>query len=160
MPMSDKLKALFNDAEKMAVDLFMKYGQVGPTYLFVDREGNHGVVPMPPPPLSKGQAIALVRALFELKGATMMAFFDEAWGLTTTIDEEAPGDLSVNQDPRRREVIHFSAEELDGGFYVGERPIIREPGKRPRPGPLEVHEFTHSEGRMVGMLPQPKGRVS
>jgi hypothetical protein len=65
----------------------------------------------------------------------------------------------LSDHPDRIEIVAFQAESLDCRTVTGHRRIIREKHRVPRLGPLEIVDTTQSEGRMVAMLPRPKGRA-
>lgn len=136
--------------------------QVVPMYHIVTRKGEHLVFPFIG--IDKDQSAAIARAYFEMVDATRYVFFDEAWVLDSrdpNLDiEKINREGGVRNHPDRKEVVMFSAEDENEGQILAHQEIIRDPGKPPRLGPLEMHSGNTNEGRMVGMLPPHKGKAS
>jgi hypothetical protein len=91
-------------------------------------------------------------------------YFAEAWTLHSNklVDDEELDRMmrkGLRNHPDRVEVVMFTAEDNEAGLISGHRKIIRDNG-RPHLGPLEMlPSGTISEGRMVGVLPKPKGTL-
>src|SRR5262245_37668335 len=158
MTLREWVEALSRQVEVM----FKVKGEVAPHFLFIDREG--ALCYAPAPMTDKDTAASLMRSLFELKGATRCAFISEAWQVCALPGPGAERAKALARQNRleeyegRDEVLIFQDEDLAEGEVTASRPIIREPGKRPRLGPLDTREgFTQSSGRFVGMLPRPPG---
>lgn len=146
------LKEMWDEMQALAEAMFMELGYVQPTYMF-DSTDNEGLTLMPAPPIKdKYLSTELVKIVFERKGATMVVFFDEAWKVS---GEKVASDADLSRNPKRKEILFFIAESRDR-HISGEREIIRK-GKKSRLGKLEIIEFDHAEGNLVGLLPRPEG---
>jgi hypothetical protein len=102
-----------------------------------------------------------MRSLLHVLGAIRYVFINEAWVVELKADELAEVERlnrdGVNTHPRRVEIVMFSGED-QGGELLGRRRIERPFNGKPYLGPLELEEFSSSEGRLVGMLPQRGAR--
>jgi hypothetical protein len=110
-----------------------------------------------PPFDDKDLAAAMIRALFDLRDVVRYVFIDEAWTVERPITDDeyrTVQRIGLSNFPGRSEIVMFSGEDREyGGMITAKRSIIRPKGK-PYLGPLVWDErYTHSEGRMVGMLP-------
>jgi hypothetical protein len=158
------LREFIELASTMAEKLFRKYGCLAPIWHYIDRNGEHHV--MPAPDYDKNMSAAIMRALFELHGATRCVFIDEAW----ILDHKGEPDLDkllriagaqeVKDHPARQEVIMLSAEDQIEGQLMARRVIERPPDSKPRLGPLIIDSPEgRMEGRFIGMLPRQPGKM-
>jgi len=160
------LREFVEDIDRGVVaPMFARRGAFPATWFVIERSGDQAIVPAPN--TDKDTASAIMRALLEIVGATRCVFVDEAWTVIAK-DEEASAairaitrDGSLENFPGRDEIVMYSAEDAREGGMTARRKIIREPGKKPRLGPLVIDDgWTRSEGRFVGMLPRPPGARS
>ncbi len=156
------LREMIEGLSRSTEQLFELRGHVTPHWIYTNRDGAMSFVAAPP--TNKDDAATIMRALFELEGATRCVFIDEAWQVTARGEgaqaavTAAANRGSLEHYPGRKEVVIFQAEDTAEGEFTAHRDIIREPGKKPRLGPLVIEErWTQSEGRLVGMLPRPAG---
>jgi hypothetical protein len=113
----------------------------------------------------KDVAVAMIRALFDLKDVVRYVFIDEAWTLHRMIqpdEEEKIWREGLSKHPDRVEVVMIQGEDRDYGQIVAQRAIIRPAKGRAYLGPLQTLDdlpfmpagaHVQSEGRMVGLLP-------
>jgi hypothetical protein len=162
-----QLRKLIEHASGFAEEAMRRLGEVAPIWHMLTRNGEE-IVELMPPCESKDDAVALIRALMAIKDVVRYVYFAEAWfldlrgadnlGAARKAAREAY-EKGIADHPDRIEVVTFQGEDAESGrSMTGQRRIIREKG-RPYLGPLEFFETTQSEGRMVGMLPKPKGRL-
>jgi hypothetical protein len=144
-------------ASNVAGPMFRQQGRLLPMYHALGANGQHAIIPLPPDEKDAWPVIA--KAAFKEIDAVAFVFISEAWirEMTPATRDEAMRlrdewlQRGIANDPLRKEVVVFNAEDDQGGL-CGHRPIIRHKG-RPHLGELEVETFTESEGRMVGLLP-------
>jgi hypothetical protein len=158
---TDNLLNLIEVASTAAERIFKHRGELLPMYHCIDADGREHLVPMPPGH-NKDQAVAIMRAYFELHHIVRYVFMDEAWTLVL-----APGEVNVETVMRngitadyhdRIEVIIFSGED-EIGLITAQRKIRRPAKGKPTLGPLEImsNRSDRYEGRMVGLLPRKGG---
>jgi hypothetical protein len=162
--MSEKdLRAMLAYASDYAERRFAKKGQLVGMWHAITSKGENIVEPGPP--CDKDTAVAIIRAMFEIRDVVRYVFFDEAWTLYKLIQ---PDEMTrINRDglashPERVEVVMFQGEDAEWGQITAQRLIHRPAHGKPYLGPLEMlNELAHfprgaalqSEGRMVGLLP-------
>jgi hypothetical protein len=160
--MSEKdAHALIEHASRFAEHAIKKYGVVTPIYHMITADCQNIVAPSPG--RTKDEAVAMMRALFELRDVVRYVYLDEAWILdriNSGPDAIPPGELErlkregVSKHPDRVEVVMFSCEDRDAGQIMALREIIRNGSGKPRLGPLRYTPRSgYTEGRMVGLLP-------
>jgi hypothetical protein len=163
--MSEKqLRAMLAYASDFCERRFAEHGEIVPMWHAVTASGENIIQPRPP--LDKDTAVAMIRALFEIRNVVRYVFFDEAWTLLKLVgpDEMARIDrdgLAIH--PERVEVVVFQGEDAEWGQITAQRKIIRPAAGKPYLAPLELLEdLAHlppdrgaiqSSGRMVGLLP-------
>jgi hypothetical protein len=162
--MSEKeLRRMFNRASWFCEDHFAKHGEIAPMWHAVTASGD-GFVELHPCCLGKDLAMAMIRALFDVKDVVRYIYIGEAWTLGRMIKQEELDAImrdGIANHSDRVEVVQLQGEDNACGQIVGQRRIIRPDRGKPYLGPLEMvidlipHGATlgSSEGRMVGMLP-------
>jgi hypothetical protein len=152
-----RLVQMITMASQHIETMFPLAGRVAAMWHYVKSDGDHVVLLAPP--VEKDLAAALMRQVFEAEEAVAVLYVDEAWTFMTTDPQAAADHLAsgkgAEQHPDRIEVVMFNAEDETGNL-MGVRRIERPPGEPPRLGPLELETWTHSHGRMVGMIPRGK----
>jgi hypothetical protein len=151
---------LIDLASGFSQDYFERNGKVLPVWLAINDADQFIITPQ-----GGGKDVTndAVRDFFARQEITAYVFFDEAWYLDTKADSISEDEMrkaykkGLRDHPLRREGVMFSAEDHDGQV-MGRRTIIRKTNSRARLGPLEIFPHGAMEGRMVGMLPPPKGR--
>jgi hypothetical protein len=155
-----ELRQMIEYAAGFAEERFKERGTVLPMWHAVAGNGEHMIVPAPDG-VSKDESCLLIRALFELREVTRYVFIDEGWMLNKRRDELAPGELEriqrngIRNHPDARGVVFITAEDATG-CSLARREVI---GRR-KLGPLVFEPFDGAEGRMVGMLPKPRGAMT
>jgi hypothetical protein len=158
---TEPLREFVEAASRSVEKLFDEAGRILPFYHFISPVV--GEVATPAPQLDKDTGVAVMRWILAEAKATRVLYIDEAWtvlrkGTRAELDR-LRNEPPPSEQPDRNEVVMFSAEDIDEGELLAHRDIIREDGKRPRLGPLVVHErAVYSAGRMVGLLPTPANR--
>jgi len=137
---------------------FFAEGRLTPTYVVFTKK--QGIMMIPMNIADKDIAVALIKEAFKEYEAVAYVFYDEAWVWQAPIGtkrEDVP--TSLSNHPDRKEVIHLAGEDYISGMIMAQRSITRVEGEPPKLGPLEITSgnFSHMEGRLVGLLPQ-KGR--
>jgi len=151
------LHEMIETADAGAVAIFNRNGAVQPLYHAIKRDGAHMLVPAPP--TSKAAALTLMRALFELQDVVRYVFIDEAWMVgTDPAETERINREGVRAQPGRVEVLIYIAED-DTGLLMAMRKILRPAHGKATLAPLEHVGAQAFEGRMVGLLPRPAGRL-
>jgi hypothetical protein len=160
------LRAMIESASEKIETIFRRTGEILPIWHWFDRDGNEHVSAAPPG--GKDTSVAIMRALFELQGATRCLFIDEAW----TWDGHYKGPEASERimkwikehgglanHPDRIECVTFVGEDEHGSMQAHRR-IIRGHGK-PKLGPLEFLNMAGviSSGRMIGLLPRQAGQT-
>jgi hypothetical protein len=115
----------------------------------------------------KDLAVAMIRALFDLRDVVRYVFIDEAWTLNRMLqpgEEEKVRRDGLSKHPDRMEVVMISGEDHECGQMMVHRNIIRPAKGKPYLGPLQDLDdlpfippgggVAQSEGRMVGLLPR------
>jgi hypothetical protein len=143
---------------------FAQKGEIAPMWHCVTSSGEQFIEPHPAVP-NKDLAVALVRAMFDVRDVVRYVYMGEAWTLSRMIQPEEQELIfrrGLANHPDRVEIVQLQGEDQDYGQMIGQRKIIRPAKGNPYLGPLEmVNELPHiphgahiqSEGRMVGMLP-------
>jgi hypothetical protein len=149
------LRKLILFASNFSEQALARQGEVHAMYHAVTSGGEHF---FEMPTGDKNTAVAMVRALFELKDVIRYVFFAEAWTVMKPVGHDELKQIvqrGVSQHPERVEIVMLQGEDRDAGLLSAHRRIIRPPGKRAHLGPLEWHDLTglQSEGRLVGLLP-------
>jgi hypothetical protein len=118
-----------------------------------------------PPFNDKDMAVAMIRALFDLKDVVRYVFVDEAWTLLKMVQ---PDEMKViereglSKHPERVEIVMIQGEDSEYGQIVTHREIIRPAKGKAYLGPIQtLDDMPHvppggtvqSQGRMVGLLP-------
>lgn len=164
---SPELCALIAFAAEQAAKIFHTNGRVLPMYHAVTRDGTNVI--LDPPHENKDTAVILVRAFFELHDVVRYCFIDEAWVLDasarkiTNAEWERIRREGLSQHPDRREMLLVSGEDHASGLVTAHRFILRPEHGKATLTPLEYFDLpkgTSSVGRMVGLLPKPKGKLS
>jgi hypothetical protein len=146
---------LIKCASDFAEQRIAEHGQINPFWHVVTAHDEQMIVP----PMSddKDEATALMRVLLEVVDAKLCMFVTEAWQIEVATEEAIPStDYQRSQHPSRKEVVMFQVEDSNGEI-TGHRDIIRDNKGKPRLGPLQIERYQMSRGRMVGMLPTPRG---
>jgi hypothetical protein len=156
------LQEFVTGCSEAAAKVFHLTGRISPMWHAVTREGEHLMTPSPC--YDKDTAVALMRALFELRDVVRYVFIDEAWTVEVKRrpgeDVEALNERSrqlggtLADHPDRVEVLLLSGEDETAGLCTARRVIHRPPHGKAYLGPLEIDTPNRSEGRMVGLLPQ------
>jgi hypothetical protein len=163
--MSDVLEALIRQASACVEPVFLAKGELYPMWHLVMRGGEERI--MPSPSHDKRNAPLMMRAYFEQESVVRYVFMNEAWILETLNADEKEireylraHDGSIEAHPLAKEIVMFSAEDIDEGQLTARRPIIRlKVGLPPKLGPLVFEKRSgRMEGRMIGLLPR-KERV-
>ena len=151
------LRKMIDFASQFCERMFAMKGEIHAQYHAVPAQGAHFIHV---PTGDKDTAVAMTRALFELRDVVRYIFFAEAWTVAKPIgDEELKRMMKrggVSMHPERVEIIMLQGEDREAGMIMAQRRIIRT-GKRAHLGPLEWQDIKgpgrSSEGRMVGLLP-------
>jgi hypothetical protein len=113
----------------------------------------------------KDFAVAMIRALFDLKDVVRYVFVDEAWTLNRMVrpdEDEKIRREGIANHPDRVEVLMIQGEDRECGQIMLHRNIIRPASGKPYLGPLQSLDDlpfipqgagVQSEGRLVGLLP-------
>ena len=150
-------RQLIELADKIAPRLFKMQGGVRAMWHGVKANGESLFIGSPSK--DKDVAAALVRAAFELNDVVAYVFFDEAFVLElpiSTPEDEIQRIMAAGprNHPDAVDCLVYQAEDANGLVSARRRIVNRELG------PLEFDpEASLSEGRLVGLLPKPKGRV-
>src|SRR5262245_29583117 len=163
--MSDSLRAFIEVASDKIERIFRIRSVILPMWHYIDRHGIQQATRAPPG--DKDRAATIMRALFQLHGATRCLYIDEAWtwdGFGKPLEENERVMNWIKEHggladfPDRVEVVVFAGEDQSESSMQAHRRIIRGQGK-PKLGPLEFLDMVgvRSEGRMVGMLPRRAG---
>lgn len=162
------LQQLVDIAVMVAERCFEQDGYVAPVYLMVEADGSIAVV-APPAGDDRDLAVAAVREFMRAHAVARYVFVSEAWTVEAAGEAGIAGVLPLAgrlaEHPDRVEVLLLVCEDACAGQRVYRRRIVREPGRRPRLGPLERQDgqdgeaAVESQGRMVGLLPRPAGAV-
>jgi hypothetical protein len=139
--------------------MIAQFGRLAPLYHAVRSNGTHVV--LPPPTDDKDTSNELVRALFEQLDVDRYVYVDEAWRCTSTDEQQLRAYMaqhgSLEDHPDRTEMVMISVETVGEQLWAHHE-IKRDPHGRPTLGPLEIEpSAVRAEGRMVGLLPRPKG---
>jgi hypothetical protein len=154
--MTPELKDMIDAASRQIEKLFARRGQVFPMWHAVPMEGPELV--FAPPRKDKDEALAMVRALFDLNNVVRCIFIDEAWMAgpeLTEAEEKQAAEHGVVSLKKKHEIVMFCAEDHNG-TTMARRTIIRPKGKKAYLGPLEFFPegmCNSFEGRMAHMLP-------
>jgi len=161
--MTPELKELITNASRLIEKQFKHRGQVFPMWHAVPMQGPELV--FTPPCENKNEAMAMVRALFDLNDVVRCVYIDEAWmagELTTAEYAQAQEHGVASLKKKREEIVMFFGEDRDG-TTLARRAIIRPKGKKPYLGPLEIFPEGDSNafaGRISHMLPtRMKGTI-
>lgn len=163
---SRELRELIAFAAEQAAKLFRTTGRVLPMYHAIKRDGTNLIFNAPPG--GKDVAVAMVRAAFELHDCIRYVFMDEAWVLEprgreiTAAEWEHIRREGLSEHPDRCEVLMISGEDQASGLVSAHRFILRPEHGKAKLGPLQYCDLEGgtSVGRMVGLLPKPKGKLS
>jgi hypothetical protein len=147
-----QLIGLIEFASKALEQIFTVRGCIDPMWHAVTVDGRHLILSNPHE--DKDIACSMVRTALANIEARAVVFISEAWtGIATDNSAEA---IQRARENLRDEVVHFQAED-ETGELTARRPIIREVGRPPRLGALQIEpRALVSEGRMVGWLPRPE----
>jgi len=159
-----QLQQMLDGASEFCQAQFDKCGEVVPIWHAITSDGQEVIEPHPFF-LGKEIAMALIRALFDVRDVVRYVYMGEAWTLNRLI---APGeDEAIMRDgianhPDRIEVVQLQGEDLECGQIMGQRRIIRpERGKPDLALPEMITDLPsipdgtrlgHSSGRTVGVL--------
>jgi hypothetical protein len=158
-----ELRALFEFADKQSVRIFRQNGRILPMYHAITEDGTNFVTP--PFSDNKDEAVAVIRAMFQVRKVVRYVFIDEAWilDITRTGIDEADLDritrAGLEHHPDRREILMLCAEDRSGARMMGHRFILRPEHGKPKLSPLTMLGDGQTEGRMVGLL-QREGKAS
>jgi hypothetical protein len=159
-----ELRRMFDQASAFCERRFAQTGEIAPMWQAITSDGDVLIEPHPTF-LSKDNAAALIRALFDLRDVVRYVYVGEAWTLNRMIKPEEQEKIfreGISEHPDRVEVVQIQGEDRECGQLIGARDIIRPEGRKPYLGPMVmVNDLPHiprgatiqSEGRMVGMLP-------
>jgi hypothetical protein len=164
--MSEKqLRDLITFASEFCDRQFAAKGVIYPRWHAVTSSGEQFYETSPL--LDKDLAVAMIRALFDLRDVVRYVFIDEAWTLSRMVQpgEEAKVQREgLSKHPDRVEVVMISGEDRECGQLMLHRNIIRPAKGKPYLGPLlsldelpfmpQGGHVDQSEGRMVGLLPK------
>lgn len=153
----------FIDKASADIDrVFRNTGAIRPMWHAVALDGEELVFPAPSP--DKDTAVAMVRALFELRDVVRYVFIDEAWMVgafgddVTDAKREAARLAAITgatASPDREEVVMFAADDRDEGSLMACRKIIRPSRGRAKLGPLAYDPRGGMvAGRFLGLVPR------
>ena len=151
------LRQMIVMGSKVIEKVFDELGCINPMYDLITENGDKEVWPAPPTD-DKDLAVRIVRETMRKRKVIQYLFIDEAWILHThdETDIEFARTIGLQHHTDRREVIMFSAENLEGEMLTAKRYILRSdiPGAKASLSPLEIDDMTDviSSGRMVGLL--------
>jgi len=156
--MKDTLQTFIERVANSAAREFAKHDAFGcMLYHAVKPDGEEVIFPLPPG--DKDRSAALARQVLKSIDAVRVAMICEAWMLDARMPDVPSFDIAkieregVACQPGRIEVLLISGEDQAEGSLMARREIIRHDG-RVMLGKLEfIEQGSHSEGRMVGMLP-------
>lgn len=94
---------------------------------------------------------ALLRAKFKADGCTCYIHVSEAWSVCYNRKEEWNG-LRPSQSERRREVVIFCGEDIEGKQMMGQAEILRDENNRRSLAPCKVEEMDSLGGRFGTLL--------
>lgn len=168
--MTDKttcdLRTLIEASSELAEERMAADGEVTPVWRAFDADGRFYIIPSPPLD-DKDAMMAVMRRIFAKLKIVRVVFTNEAWYVAAQGTDFAKleawlatHDDSIEDYPDRREIVMFHGEDADGLTLDGMRTIIRSGGGKPTLGPLEIHQLSNGEGRMIGMLPRPEGSTT
>jgi hypothetical protein len=159
------LQEFVTGCSETAAKVFHLRGHISPMWHAVTRDGEHMMTPSPCP--YKDDAMALMRAMFELHDVVRCCFIQEAWQIVLKLEPgedmealyaRARSSLiagSLQDQPHDHvEVLDLSGEDETAGLCTARRVIIRPHNGKPYLGPLEIVTPETAEGRTIGMLPQ------
>jgi hypothetical protein len=159
-----QLHELLTFASGQCDKLFAQEGVIYPMWHAITSTGDTLIET--PPFENKDLAVAMIRALFDLRDVVRYVFVDEAWTLSRLLrpdEEEWVSREGISKHPDRVEVVMIQGEDRDCGQIVLHRDIIRPAKGKPYLGPLQSLDdlpymphggsVAQSEGRMVGLLP-------
>jgi hypothetical protein len=162
--MSEKqLRELLAFTSGQCDKIFARNGVIYPMWHAVTSTGESFIET--PPFDDKDLAVAMIRALFDLKDVVRYVFVDEAWTLNRMIRPEEDENIrreGIANHPDRVEVVMIQGEDRDCGQIMLHRDVIRPAKGKPYLGPLQSLDdlsfmpqgaSVQSEGRMVGLLP-------
>jgi hypothetical protein len=163
--MSEKqLRELIAFASGQCDKLFAREGIIYPMWHAITSTGETLIET--PPFDNKDLAVAMIRALFDLRDVVRYVFVDEAWTLSRMLqpnEEEKAYREGLANHPDRIEIVMISGEDHECGQLMVHRNIIRPAKGKPYLCPLQSLDdlpfippgahATQSEGRMVGLLP-------
>jgi hypothetical protein len=156
------LERLMMRASNFAESAMQEHGEVASIWHMIAADGQE-IVELTPPFEDKDAAIGMIKAMFALADVVRYVHFTEAWTLdyrgekARAFTKEEIDQIKregVRNHPDRVEVVMFQAEDNEFGMMTGHREIIRETGKPPYLGPMQMFEGKQSEGRLVGLLPR------
>jgi hypothetical protein len=145
---------------------FKRLGHVpGPVLIYRDRDGKEQAIAVAVPGGDKDAAMTVCRALLEIEGATRCALVMETWLLDTrdmgltpeqsaALAKEANERGVRNMAARTEAVLALAEDDAEGTIDVSAR--IERAGEKATLGEMTVFRPAHSEGRMIGLLPQPQ----
>jgi len=154
--MTDTLRDFIIKTDRKITPIFHVTGEILPMWHSITESGEHKITPSPP--FDKDTAALLMRAYFAVNHVARYVFVNEAWQLCapTGLSDDELQEIArhgLSDHPSRIEVLMYQAED-ETGVLTAHRVITRPGnGHRPKLGPLEFIQPTHSEGRFVGMLP-------
>lgn len=158
-----QLRELVAFASDFCERMFSAKGQIHPMWHAVTSSGEQFIET--PMFADKDLAVAMMRALFDLKDVVRDVFIDEAWTVTRLLTEEEYETVQrtgLANFPGRAEIVMIQGEDRDAGQLIAHRDIIRPPKGKPYLGPLQTADDlgliphgarVQSGGRMVGLLP-------
>jgi hypothetical protein len=164
--MSEKqLRQMFDRASQFCDAHFASRGEIAPMWHAVTSTDEH-LIEAHPTFLGKDLAMVMIRVFFKATDVVRYVYIGEAWTLSRLIEpgeEEAIMRDGLENHPDRIEIVQLQGEDNECGQIMGQRRIIRPESGRPCLGPLEMigdlpsvpdgARLSHSEGRMVGVLP-------
>lgn len=154
-----QLNEMIEVASRVAEKMLRTKGEVRPMWHAIMADGDNLLVPAPHP--DKDTAVALIRALFEIKNVVRYVFVDEAWvviGRGPIPDEVRAwlGEHGARAHPGRIDAVMFTGEDGESGKQISSfRRILRPPQGKARLGPMEHYSAgREQEGRLIGLLPR------
>lgn len=147
--MTTPIENLVAGVAKVIAEVFNRTGEIPPLWLGVDRDGNpiDAVTPWSDDE-TKTIMVAGIRELFRQRKIVVYVFACEAWTVATrTMDEANAVARNCETHPDRREVIHYTAEDIHGHQAHAVQYILR-----PEHGPAKLSPLKFTEGHLSGCL--------
>jgi len=149
------LEEFVKEVDSVVMVIFHQTGEILPMWHTVHANGEIKILPNPSV-ISKSLVSKIMRKWFAINEVVRYVYVNEEWSvMAKTEDVSSVKDHCETQSlefhPDRVEILMYSAED-DSGQVTASRQIIREDGKLPALGELEITRASVSEGRFVGML--------